>query len=322
MADKRKTNSSKIINLPIDFTGVNGQQLSKDEIRSRKKKRLRRRRAIKRALLSSGLLLIIAVIGFVLAFTVFFKINTINVKGSKVYSPKIILQNCGVVEGDSLLLTNANQIAENLMSTLPYIGSVSITRDLPSTLTINVTDTYTAAAIMNNGAYILINEKGKVLDDSADIINDGIPVVTGVEVVNFKKGEIITFKNKENGDILIELLKAVTKAGVDRLTEIDVTDTSEIFMKYDNRIKILVGSSVNLETKILRAASAIERENEINQYEIGVLDLRTEPRVYFKAGSDETTTQAETDVTENEEDNDSSDETTDLNKTSENSTEE
>jgi hypothetical protein len=118
------------------------------------------------------------------------------------------------------------------------------------------------------------------------------------------------------------LLKAVTKAGVDRLTEIDVTDTSEIFMKYDNRIKILVGSSVNLETKILRAASAIERENEINQYEIGVLDLRTEPRVYFKAGSDETTTQAATDVTETGENNDSSDETTDLNKTSENSTEE
>jgi cell division septal protein FtsQ len=322
MTDKRKTNSSKIINLPIDFKGVNGQQLSKDEIRSRKKKKLRRRRAIKRALLSSGLLLIIAIIGFVLAFTIFFKVNTINVKGSKVYSPKIILQNCGVVEGDSLLLVNANQIAENLMSTLPYIGSVSITRDLPSTLTINITDTYTAAAIMNNGTYILINEKGKVLDDSADIINDGIPVVTGVEVVNFKKGEIITFKNKENGDILIELLKAVTKAGVDRLTEIDVTDTSEIFMKYDNRIKILVGSSVNLETKILRAASAIERENEINQYEIGVLDLRTEPRVYFKAGSDETTTQAATDVTETGENNDSSDETTDLNKTSENSTEE
>ena len=63
MTDKRKTNSSTIINLPIDFKGVNGQQLSKDEIRSRKKKKLRRRRAIKRALLSSGLLLIIAIIG-------------------------------------------------------------------------------------------------------------------------------------------------------------------------------------------------------------------------------------------------------------------
>jgi len=75
------------------------------------------------------------------------------------------------------------------------------------------------------------------------------------------------------------------------MTEIDLTDTSAITMKYDNRIKILVGPAVKLETKILRAASAIDRENEINQYETGVLDLRTDPKVFFKAGLEETTTE-------------------------------
>ena len=42
MATPKKNNSSKIIKLPTDFTGVSGQQLSRDEIRSRKKKRLKR----------------------------------------------------------------------------------------------------------------------------------------------------------------------------------------------------------------------------------------------------------------------------------------
>jgi hypothetical protein len=87
-------------------------------------------------------------------------------------------------------------------------------------------------------------------------------------------------------------------------------------MRYDNRIKILVGSSVNLETKILRAAAAIERENEINQYETGVLDLRTEPKVYFKTGDDETTTEPVT----QEKSNKKEDTTKNLNKTSENAT--
>ena len=57
-------------------------------------------------------------------------------------------------------------------------------------------------------------------------------------------------------------------------------------------------------------AAAIERENEINQYEVGVLDLRTEPKVYFKAGDYETTTAVSEETTEN------------LNKTQENTTNE
>ena len=43
MATPKKNNTSKIIKLPTDFTGVSGQQLSRDEIRSRKKKILKRK---------------------------------------------------------------------------------------------------------------------------------------------------------------------------------------------------------------------------------------------------------------------------------------
>ena len=283
MANMKKNNTSNIIKLPTGFTGTSGQQLSRDEVRSRKKKRLKRKRAIRKAIFSFVLLVVVGIIGLALAVTVFFKIDTIKAKGSKAYPQKIILQNCGVETGDSLLLSSEEQIAETLMSSLPFVGSVTIERKLPSTLIINITDTYTAAAISNKGNFILINEDGKVLDSDANILSEGIPVVKGVETESFKESETITFKTKENGDILIELLKAVTKAGVTGLTEIDVTDTSDIFMIYNDRIKILVGSSLNLETKILRAAAAIERENEINQYEIGILDLRTEPKVYFKA---------------------------------------
>ncbi len=298
MANGKKNNTSNIIKLPTGFTGAGGQQLSRDEVRSRKKKRLKRRRAIRKALLSFVLLLVVGIIGLVLALTVFFKVDTIKVKGSKTYPQKIILENCGVETGDSLLLANEEQIAKTLTASLPFVGSVTIERDLPSTLVINVTDTYSAAAISYKGNFILLNENGKVLDSDAAILSEGVPVVTGIETESFKESETITFKTKENGDILIELLKAVTKAGITGLTEIDVTDTSDIFMIYNDRIKILVGSSVNLETKILRAAAAIERENEINQYEIGVLDLRTEPKVYFKAGDYETTTAVTEETTE------------------------
>lgn len=289
MATGKKNNSSKIIKLPTDFTGVSGQQLSRDEIRSRKKKRLKRRRAIRKAIISLFMLLVVALIGVVLAFTVFFKIDAIKVKGSKAYPQKIIVQNCGVTVGDSLLLVSEKSVLNNLVENLPYVGSVTITRDLPSTLVINVTDTKAAAAFINNrGSYTLIDKNGKVLDLDANLLNDGIPLVTGLEVMESSEGELIAFKTQETGDILIEILKATDKAGITGLTEINLTDTSSVFMCYDNRIKILIGPAVKIETKILRAASAIERENEINQYEIGVLDLRIDPNVYFKEGAETT----------------------------------
>ena len=290
MATPKKNNSSKIIKLPTDFTGVSGQQLSRDEIRSRKKKILKRKRAIRKAMFSLFMLFIAIIVGFVLAVTVFFKIDTITAKGSGVYPQKIIIENSGVAVGDSLLLVSENSVSENLLENLPYVGSVTITRDLPSTLVINVVDTVASAAISNNrGSFILINDDGKVLNADSKIVTKGIPVVAGVEVESYKVGETITFKTEETGDILIQLLKASTKAGIIGMTEIDLTDVSAISMKYDNRIKILVGPAVKLETKILRAASAIDRENEINQYETGVLDLRTDPKVFFKAGLEETT---------------------------------
>ena len=324
MASSNKNNSSKIIKLPTDFTGVSGQQLSRDEIRSRKKKILKRKRAIRKALFSLFMLFIVLIVGFVLAITVFFKIDTIKAKGSEVYSQKLIVENSGVAVGDSLLLVSEKSISENLLSNLPFVGGVTITRDLPSTLVINVTDTIAAAAISNNrGAYLLIDDEGKVLNADSKEVTAGIPVVTGVELESYKLGETITFKTKDTGEILIQLLKASTKAELTGMTVIDLTDVSEISMKYDNRIKILVGPAVKLETKIMRAASAIERENEINPYETGVLDLRTDPKVFFKAGLEETTEKNSTSEDKNKDKNknkdDKNNETTETSvKTSEN----
>ena len=83
----------------------------------------------------------------------------------------------------------------------------------------------------NKGSYTLINDAGKVLNADSQVVTEGIPVVSGVEVESYKIGEAITFKTEETGDVLIQLLKASTKAGIIGMTEIDLTDASDITMK-------------------------------------------------------------------------------------------
>ena len=71
------------------------------------------------------------------------------------------------------------------------------------------------------------------------------------------------------------------------LTEIDIKNINDIKIKYDDRITFAVGSLTNIETKLARGVAALEKENEINAYSEGTLDLKTEPYVYFKSGSDD-----------------------------------
>ena len=57
-------------------------------------------------------------------------------------------------------------------------------------------------------------------------------------------------------------------------------------MRYDDRITIKLGTADNVVVKLKRAMAAIEKENQINSYEEGVLDLRTEPYAYFSPGEE------------------------------------
>ena len=84
----------------------------------------------------------------------------------------------------------------------------------------------------------------------------------------------------------VNLLEAIKNTDMQLLTEIDLKNINDIKIKYDDRITFAVGSLTNIETKLARGLAALEKENEINAYSEGTLDLKTEPYVYFKSGSD------------------------------------
>jgi hypothetical protein len=77
--------------------------LSRDEIRSINKKKIRRKRKFKKFLTLAFLFVVVAGVGLALILTVFFKINTIQITGEKVYSVKDGPSNTGTFVGNKLL---------------------------------------------------------------------------------------------------------------------------------------------------------------------------------------------------------------------------
>ena len=80
------------------------------------RKRMERQRKLrKRRLIAFFIVFIILLlcVGAVLSFTVFFPIDNISVKGSKIYSSQEILSKCNIGKGDNLFAVNRAK-TENL----------------------------------------------------------------------------------------------------------------------------------------------------------------------------------------------------------------
>ncbi len=296
---KKKRRSKTVIKPPKKNKPA--QNLSKDEVRSKNKKRMHRKRKLQRYVLAFFASIAVLCVGFVLVFSLFFKINTVSVIGETIYTDKMVAQKSGIEYGSNLFRVDEEKVSAEISKKLPYIKKVSIKRKLPDEIIIEVTPSKEIAAISHNGTFVFIDGDGKVLDDNASILKESLPVINNAKVKTAKDGSKIKLTNDKKTDALYELLKAIEETEIELLTEIDLNNINDIKLKYDNRITLKLGSLTDVETKLLRGKAAIKNENEINAYSIGVLDLRKD-YVYFKAG-EETTAPPPTTAPENTEEN-------------------
>lgn len=287
MEDKsRKKSRKKTVKKPPENN--RNTQLSRDEVRSINKKKMNRRRKMKKHILSILLALVVMCVGLVLVFSLFFKINTITISGDKVYSDKMVTEKSGIEIGENLFKVNEEKLSQKLSKDLPYIKGVTVEKKLPDTVIINVEAAKEVAAITTKKGFVLLDETGKVLDKNASILKENVAVINNVKLKEYIEGEKVVLTDEKKTEALIKLFEAIKNADMQLLTEIDLKNINDIKIKYDDRITFAVGSLTNIETKLARGMAALEKENEINAYSEGTLDLKTEPYVYFKSGSDDT----------------------------------
>ena len=106
MEEKRNRNNNRSKTKIIPPKKKQTESLSKDEIRSINKKKIKRKRKAKKVALLTALFTIVMSVGIVLVLTIFFKINTVTIKGDRVYSDKEIILNSGIETGENLFKIN------------------------------------------------------------------------------------------------------------------------------------------------------------------------------------------------------------------------
>lgn len=255
---------------------------------NRKRKRGRRRFGLLFKLLCGAALVAAATLGA----TVFFQVETIAVVGNSRYTAQEVIDASGVQIGDNLFQMNKNQISQQILQRLPYVGEVSPQRGLPSTLTIQVTEISAAAQVevyqddsaqaepaaedgsgdsgegdssQTEGEELptladqpwLISASGKLLEAASE--GSGALSVTGLTVLAPQAGTMLAVPQEQQSRLatLKELLSALEAAGeLDQVSSIDLTHSTWVGMRYRENFdaRLPLGEDMAHSLAVLSAA--------------------------------------------------------------------
>ena len=263
-------------------------QLSRDEVRKINKQKRIRKKKIRKFLLTVAAVIVAVVTCAVLMVAFLFNVKTITVEGESQYPDSMIIEKSGIAEGDALYLINTDEVEKNIEEALPYTKNVEIKQKFPNSVIINVEASKEFAAIASGTGYILIDEDCKVLNKNATLLSESIVLVSGVSVKSAEEGSELQISKAEKFETLSAVLGAVEESGIERISEVNLKNTKDIKVIYDNRITLNVGSVEDVVRKMSRAKAVVKAEDENNSHATGEVDLTNGQRIIFTA-TEETT---------------------------------
>lgn len=226
----------------------------------------------------------------VLSLTVFFKINKITVLGDSIYAESQIVNAAGIYKGNNLFLCNTENAADRVCKNLPYISKAAVKRKLPSTIVIEITGAKAYIAVPTASGTALADKNGKVLElvskeklpsnvislDAGTVFSAEI----GANIFEENTSEKAEKKQKEKAETLRQIFKSIEASGLKNITAIDIKSTSKIYITYQNRLRMNIGSVSDIDYKLKAGAQIIKKEDEINPREKGQIFLSDTDNIY------------------------------------------
>lgn len=221
-----------------------------------KKRRINKRKRRKRGVLIVFLLFVVSLLCG-LSLTVFFPVKEITATESNFYSSEQIINNCGIVLGENLLRISESRVLDTLQKELPFVDDIKISKKLPSTVEISVTD----------AAEIYVFKIGDIYystDDQTRVLKTYSTQPENLLFVNCKIAENtdlkhVTFENEETKEIIGYITKYIETFPL-KADYIDLTNLYAIEMGFDSRFTVNFGEFTYFEQKLAHFLKMLEEE--------------------------------------------------------------
>ena len=240
----------------------------------------RGRRGRRFGVLYKLLTLVVVCAAAVLALTLFFKVESVEVTGNSRYSAQEIQDACGVSLGDNLYLLSKPDMVQRLHQQLPYIDEVRITRQLPNTLCVQVTEFSTVYAVEQEGTVWLLTSGGKIVETAAE--RGDLPLIDGCELLAPSLSGDVSFalELQNRQESLFALLTALESAELTGdVRAIHLGDPTVLSMDYTERFTVEMPYGADYP-RLLRYLTLVIEELETNL--TGVIDLTRDGEPHFR----------------------------------------
>ena len=228
---------------------------------------------------------------FVMCYTVFFKLDQIQVNGCSVYSQAQIIDEIGAQKGESLFKVNISNAEKLLAGKLPYVRSIKLSRKFPTTLKVDVQEEEVLGAVYTNEGFAILSTTGKVLETKVLALREGIPRIVGLVGLTYETGGYLRKSDTKDGELLdqIKVLQEVQKQlAANQLTDItyyDVGDILNIEVMLEDKLLLKLGSASEMDYKLEFISKVLvgkkSGEEEFEQVpEEGTLDFSSPPALH------------------------------------------
>ncbi len=229
----------------------------------------------------STLSFIVICAALVFGMSVFFRVSNIEVSGADHYTESEIVEASGVKVGDNLMFVNREAVQNRLSTELIYIGTVKVSRKLPNTVVIDVSESGTVASVNTDSGIWLIDKNCKLLEkfDTADTTT--YIQISGISGVKPQKGSLMSVSQEDQPKekCLSDILCALTDSNMlSDVNSVDVSNVTNAEFKYLNRFTVKLGKNQNLDYKfelLLGAVSKLESDKT------GTIDLSQDKKAQF-----------------------------------------
>lgn len=210
-----------------------------------------------------------------------FNINNKTITGIDSLTEDTILKAVGL-DGASVNIFAFNSAkAKKELKKNPYVESVKITKKLPDTILITVTERKIRGYVPYLKNYLYIDDEGRVIDVQSSYTKPR-PIVKGLEFNTFTLGEQLPVDNKEAFNTIVELSKLITKYELlDSVVEVNVTNAEDIHL-YINKVDIYFGDFSDSNEKISYLTEIIKTIPEDDRGSLHLENIKNEaPRFEY-----------------------------------------
>ncbi|MBE6900456.1 MAG: FtsQ-type POTRA domain-containing protein [Ruminococcaceae bacterium] len=226
----------------------------------RKQRRARKRRTVTPFLIVVSVFIFAAAV--YLCLTMLFNVDRIVIEGNTIYNERDLIETSGIEKGENLFEVDTAYAENKLYSVYSYVEEVEVKRSFPNAVTIKIVEATPFSVIEEADGYTLVSAGGKVLERGLEEVPYDMLSVRGLSTVT----------NSEDNAKRMELMKKIVNAmqdlGMEGYNFLDLTDTLEITMIYDNRVKLVLGNELELEYKLQFANNVISEKLSKTGYQL------------------------------------------------------